>query len=172
MEFPDLKIKLLQFETITADGLGIDFLKFDEFITPESDLYMLVLVSKAQKRGLNLENINTERFLSSCSEDLLINVMDSGPFPGANYIEISLDHLLKAGKTFTYKGHSEVFGADFMMNTLNLILELEMDLEKEHNVTFSDSKTFIKTPYDLLRHLNIDHLPNEQTMKNWWRFWK
>lgn len=140
----------------TADGFGVDMSSLIEFITPETDLYLLTLLSKSMGRGLNLSQVDKEKFLREDFGNLPYNVSDIGPWANARYSTFDLSSILKDKESFIYHGHVEGLGFDFTMNAMLLISDTCDDFLNDLESTngFSCFDTEIRTVNDLLQFLN------------------
>jgi hypothetical protein len=150
----------------------LDLKRFDEFITPVTDIHMLILLSFASKSGLNIENVDKGKFFSANSNDLIIEYLD-GYFPeGKQLLDISLDHILIGGKSFTYRDFFDAFGPNSLINSQLLIAELELEIGDSLNVDFETDDINIRTFQELLHHLNNNQKEKELIHKSpWWKFW-
>lgn len=138
---------------ITADGLGIDFQRLSNLITPNTDLYLLTLLAKAQAQGLDIIFVDKDKFLNASYKTLKVQYLNNeeGPWEGACHTNIDLSHLLHDGHSFIYKGTFEGLGSDYILNTDTVLMDL--------TELFSDDpmgwvNCDIRTVNDLLRYCN------------------
>lgn len=159
-----------------------DFHFLDEFITPHTDLHMLYLLKYACREGLNLGDVDKERFLNANTNDLIIEKSNEVLSDGNHFINISLDHILKEGKNYTYRDFFDVFGLNSQVNAELLIMELESKLGEDLNKDFespSEPENFcgllifqFRTLGELLYHFNNNQKERRIISKNsWWKFW-
>jgi hypothetical protein len=139
-----------------------DFVSLEEFITPGTDIHMLTLLSLACRDGLNLSDVDKVKFQEAKSNDLKIESSKEAISGETQFLNISLDHILKEGKKFTYSDFFDVFGLNSKVNAELLIQDLKMDIVEVLNLDFeSTSENFfslersnIRTLKDLLDLIN------------------
>jgi hypothetical protein len=98
----------------------IDMDGLERFIKPETNLYSLVMLSKAREQGLDLVFVDTDKFFDNAMLRIRGDMLNGqGPFEGAWYIEFQLSSVLIGGQTFEFIDHSESMGFGFMLDTMN-----------------------------------------------------
>ena len=162
--FLELKNKIL------SDNDNLKYL--EDFILPTTDIDMLVLLIIVNKDGLDLKHVDISKFLESNSSELMIEPLDEFAPSGNQFLNISLDHILKEGYSYTFKDVFDVFGPNALVNGQVFILELQMEFENSLNVYIKYASDDIKTLGQLLDHLN-NNQEEIKTVKNrpFWKFW-
>ncbi len=167
----ELKNKILLIED--------DLHSLAEFITPQTDLHMLYLLKLACSEGLNIEDVDKGRFLEANTNDLKLQ-KEENQSDKTDFINISLDHILKEGKKYTYRDFFDVFGLNSQINAELMIEDVKSELGKDLNIAFESpsDKLFdlnlnnLRTLEELLNHLNSDQKKRKIIFKNpWWKFW-
>lgn len=106
------------FFDIEMDGL-------ERFIKPKTNLYSLVMLSKAREQGLDLVFVDERKFFDNAMLRIRGDMLNGqGPFEGAWYIEFQLSPVLLHGQTFEFVDYSESMGYGFMLNTMNFRNEI------------------------------------------------
>ncbi|MCG1036879.1 hypothetical protein [Polaribacter sargassicola] len=162
--FLELKNKILE---------KLSFKDAEELMTPETDIDMLFLLKFACREGLDIRNVDKEKFLAANSNDLIIKPLNAFAPAGNQFLDISLNHILKEGNNYTYRDFFDVFGPNYLMHSEILKGDLEWEIGDVLNVDFIDDHKKKRTIGDLLHHLNNNQKKKEKNHRNpWWRFWK
>ena len=164
-------VTFLELKNKISEELG--FKDAEEFITPATDINMLFLLTFACSNGLNIKNIDKEKFLEANSNKLIIEPLNEFSPEGNQFLDISLDHILKEGYNYTYRDFYDVFGPSSLIQSEILKNELEWKIGDALNVDFHDNGLEKRTVGDLLSHLNNNQKVREIFYRNpWWKFWK
>jgi hypothetical protein len=97
----------------------IDLDGLERFVRPETNLYSLILLSKAREQGLDIVFVDKEKFFNVSVLDFRPTVLETGPDEGSRYVQFELAPLLHDGYTFTYNDYAESMGVGFVLNTMN-----------------------------------------------------
>lgn len=145
----------------------------EEFIIPETDIDTFFLLIFACREGLDIRNVDKEKFFKVTSNELIIEYLDEFAPEGNQLIDVSLDHILKEGNNYAYRDFHDVFGPNFLLHSEILKYDLEWEIGDALNVDFKDIGRKYRTIGDLLYHLNNNQQEKEIIHRNpWWRFWK
>jgi hypothetical protein len=102
-----------------------DFSGLETFIVPETNLYSLVMLSKAREQGLDTVFVDQSKFFDNAMLQIRGDMLNGqGPFEGAWYIEFQLSPVLLRGQTFEFVDYSESMGFGFMLNAMNFRNEI------------------------------------------------
>ena len=159
---------LLQYSAPTADLLGLDYNAVSEFITADTDLYLLTLLAKAEKQGLDLVFIDKEKLGTALYDEKPIRYLDEPvPWEGAKFAHIDLSFIMYDGHSFTYEGITEPMGLDIDLNTITMIGEAVTFFELEDDMAWLDGN--VRTVSDLTAYLNRDlTYLKPSKLKSWW----
>jgi len=115
--------------------------------------------------------VDKEKFLEANRNELIVEYLNEFSPTGQQFLDISLDLILKEGKSFTYRDFYDAFGPNFLINSQLLIYDLEIEIGDSLNVVF-ESADNINTLEELLYHLNNNQKEREIFHNNpWWKFW-
>jgi hypothetical protein len=140
-----------------ADYNNVDLTNLKHFVTPDTSLYLLTLLSKAEDQGLDLIYVDRDKLDRSTNSDVgFIKFYEKGPWEGASYVDIDLSFLLYEGSTFCYTGIVEGMGYQYCLITMNLLgyvtTHFDELADREHNFEYLDLP--IETVNDLLLFIN------------------
>lgn len=145
----------------------------EEFITPETDIDMLFLLNFACQKGLDIRNVDKEKFFEANSDELIIEPLNEFTPQGNQFLDISLKHILKEGNNYRYRDFYDVFGPNCLLHSENLKNDLEWEIGDALNVDFEDNHKKNRTIGELLYHLNNNQIEKIIIQRNpWWKFWK
>jgi len=122
IEATDIITFLKNYSNPTTQFLfAFDFSGLETFIVPETNLYSLVMLSKAREQGLDIVFVDKSRFFDNAMLRIQGNMLNGqGLFEGAWYIEFQLSPVLLHGQTFEFVDYSESMGFGFMLNAMNI----------------------------------------------------
>ena len=176
---------MITFEEIREYLITHEFLKeVSDFILPESELYTVILLDFSLRNGLSVDYIDIDKLRNIKSYELKEHITGDGPIERCFSTKISLDNILKEGKSFKYIGIVEPIGLSSLeMNTYLILSNYVMYLEEEWNIDLPDFPDSIITVNDLLTSANeLFELAQDSVYrakveesrkpkKSWWRFW-
>lgn len=146
---------LMQYSAPTADLLGLDYNAVSQFIDLETDLYLLTLLAKAEKQGLDLAFIDKEKLGTVLYDEKPTSYLDEPePWEGAKFAHIDLSLIMYEGHSFTYEGIIELMGLDIDLNTLTMIGSAITYFELVDDMEWLDGN--VRTVSDLVAYLNRD----------------
>ena len=144
---------LANYDKPTGDMIGIDYTVLTKFIEPNTDIYLLTLLSKAVSQGFDLALVDKPKFLSASYANKPLRLLqDKYPFPGAYYTEIDMAFIMYDGQSFIYKGVAEAKGLDTDINTIMMTGDAVKYFELDDDLEWLDAR--IKTVSDLIIYLN------------------
>jgi hypothetical protein len=122
----DIVTLLNDYDNPTTSYLtGIEMDGLEKYVTPETDILSLVMLSKAKNQGLDVAFVDDDKFFDGSFTRIKGEMLNgTGPFDGAWYIEFELESVLLHGHTFSLRDHSESMGYGVNIDTANLINEL------------------------------------------------
>lgn len=159
---------LLQYSAPTADLLGLDYNAVSDFIEVDTDLYLLTLLAKAEKQGLDLVFIDKEKLGTALYDEKPIRYLDEPvPWEDAKFAHINLSFIMYDGHSFTYEGITEPMGLDIDLNTLVMIGAAITFYELQDDMAWLDGD--VRTVSDLIAYLNRDlTYLKPSKLKSWW----
>lgn len=122
----DIIIFLKDYDNPTTQFLfDFDMDGLEHFIKPETNIYSLIMLSKAREQGLDPVFVDKSKFFDNAMFRIQGNMLNGqGPFEGAWYIEFQLSPVLLHGQTFEFVDYSESMGFGFMLNAMNIVNEI------------------------------------------------
>lgn len=144
---------LSTYDALTADFLCLDYKAVSDFITPDTDLYLLTLLAKAEKQGLDLVFVDKAKFFTASYRAKPVKLLKEPiPWEGSCFADIDLSFIMHDSYSFTYRGILEPMGLDIDLNTLTMIGESVTYFEQKDDLEWMDGQ--VRTVADMVTYLN------------------